>query len=188
MWPSGKLAAKTLERQAHNTQVLVFQPLRFGPGEVAWLLPFLSPCCPGFELESCMMPWRKWQGRHLWADSQIPFPNTRLCTNSTSSPMLWKRKPTKINIDISRVMKQLQSWCTVVSPHFVACLHLQRGERAGDTGVGRHLLWGTFRGALWPISYFLREARVVWLLNTFRHLKLPNPKENHAYKWSSSIT
>lgn len=86
--------------------------------------------------------------------------------------MLRKRKPTKINIDISRVMKQLQSWFTQVSPHFVACLHLQRREQAGDAGVGRQRSRSISRGGFCSISSTLREAWVVWLLNTFRHGKL----------------
>lgn len=192
MWPSGKLAAKTPERQAHNAQVLVFQLLWFGLWEVAWL--YFPSSLPAFLGLNQIFAWchrGRSRGGASRAGSQIPLPNTRVCTSLTSSLILWKRKPTKINIDISRVMKQLQSWFTTVSLHFMACLHLQRGEQAGDAGVGRRLLWIIFRAAHWSISFPRRSlggltsediqaSEMRWIA--------PNPKENHVIKWSSSIT
>lgn len=68
-------------------------------------------------------------------------------------------------------MKQLQSWFTNVSPHFMACLHLRRGEQAGDAGVGKRLLWIIFKEAFCSISSILREAWAVFL-NRFMRLKL----------------
>lgn len=139
MWPSGKLAAK-LQRGRRITPRYLF----FSLCDLAWekwldFASLLPPCCLGLEADFCMVPQGMWQGRHLGAGSQTPSPNTRVCANCTSSLMLWKRKPTEINIDISRVMKQLQSWFRNVSPYFMACLHLQRRYRGGETSLLSHL-------------------------------------------------
>lgn len=62
-----EIGGETPERQAHNTQVLAFQPQCFGLSERSGLtlLPLPSPCCLGLEPDFCMVPQRKCQGRCL---------------------------------------------------------------------------------------------------------------------------
>lgn len=162
-----EIGGETPERQAHNTQVLVLQPLWYGLREVAWFcVPSSLPAVLGLNQIFVRCHRGSGRGHASGAGSQIPSPNTSVCTL-----MIWKRKPTEINIDISRVMKQLRSWFINDSPHFETCLHRQRGEQAGEARVGRCALWLIFRGAFCSISSFLREAGVVWLRNILRHLK-----------------
>lgn len=143
MWPSGELAAKHQRGRRIIPRYSLFSLSDLAwVREVAWLcFPSRLPAVLGSNQIFAWCHRGSVRGGALGAGLQIPLPNTRVCNNCTSSLMFWKRKPTEINIDISRVMKQLQSWFINVSPHFVACLHLQRGRtsrrcRGGETSWG----------------------------------------------------
>lgn len=85
---------------------------------------------------------------------------------------LKKGKPTKLILILAEKWSSCQAGSRL-SRSILWHVYICKGENERERqGVGRHLLQDKFRGALWPTSYLLREAQVVWVLNIFRHLKL----------------